>query len=61
MVGHLGRIGGDRFSKRVLFGELRKKRACHGPQKRWRDLVWSDLRGGVVPAMSGQKGMEEEM
>ncbi len=44
MVGHLGRMGDDRLPKIVLFGELRKKRACHGPKKRWRDLVWSDLK-----------------
>ncbi len=37
-------MGDDRLPKRVLFGELRKKRACHGPKKRWRDLVLSDLK-----------------
>ena len=43
-LGHVGRMGDDRLPKRVLFGELRKKRACHGPKKRWRDLVLSDLK-----------------
>ena len=30
--------------KRVLFGELRKKRACHGPKRRWRDQMLGDLQ-----------------
>ena len=28
--------------ERVLFGELRKKRPCHGVKKRWRDVARSN-------------------
>ena len=41
---HLGRMGGERMPKQLLFGELEKKRPFCGPRKRWRDLVSSDLR-----------------
>ena len=27
-----------------MYGELGKKRACHGPKKRWRDLISGDLQ-----------------
>ena len=30
--------------KQLLFGELQKKRACHGTKKRWRDQVAGDLQ-----------------
>ena len=43
-LGHLGRMEDDRLPKKVLFGELRKKRACHGPKKRWRDQMSGDLQ-----------------
>ena len=43
-LGHLGRMGDERLPKRMLFGELRKKRACHGTKKRWRDQVSGDLQ-----------------
>ena len=43
-LGHLGRMEEDRLPKRVLFGELRKKRACHGPKKRWRNQMSGDLQ-----------------
>ena len=42
-LGHLGRMEDGRLPKRVLFGELRKRRPCHGTKKRWRDAVSSDL------------------
>ena len=42
-LGHLGRMEDDRLPKKVLFGEMRKKRACHGPKKRWRDQMSGDL------------------
>ena len=28
----------------MLFGELRKKRPCHGLKKRWRDQISNDLQ-----------------
>ena len=43
-LGHLGRMEDERLPKRVLFGELRKRRPCHGTKKRWRDAVSSDLQ-----------------
>ena len=30
--------------KRMLFGELRKKRSCHGTNKRWNDQMSGDLQ-----------------
>ena len=41
-LGHLGRMGNDRLPKKVLFGELRGKRPCHGTKRRWRDIARSD-------------------
>ena len=38
-LGHLGRMEGNRLPKRVLFGELEKKRPFHGTKRRWRDVV----------------------
>ncbi len=63
-LGHVGRMGDDRLPKRVLFGELRKKRACHGPKNRWSDLVLSDLKELKMKdewyqlCQAGQEGME---
>ena len=37
-LGHVGRMNKERLPKRVLFGELRKRRPCHGVKKRWRDV-----------------------
>ena len=34
-LGHLGRMKNDRMPQQFLFGELQKKRACHGTKKRW--------------------------
>ena len=42
-LGHLGRMDEERLPKRVLFGELRKKRPCHGTKRRLRDVVRSDV------------------
>ena len=41
-LGHLGHMGNDRLPKKVLFGELRGKRPCHGTKRRWRDVARSD-------------------
>ena len=43
-LGHLGRMKDERMPKQLLFGELQKKRACHGTKKRWRDQVAGDLQ-----------------
>ncbi len=32
-LGHLGRMEDKRLHKQVLFGELKKKRPCHGVKK----------------------------
>ena len=36
-------MGNDRLPKKVLFGELRGKRPCHGTKRRWRDVARSDM------------------
>ena len=36
-------MDGTRLPKRILFGELRKTRPCHGTKKRWRDVAKSDV------------------
>ena len=41
-LGRLGRMDDERLPKKMLFGELRKKRACHGTKKRWRDQPSGD-------------------
>lgn len=43
-LGHLGHMGGERLPKKLLFGELEKKRPCHGTKKRWHDGLKSDLQ-----------------
>ena len=43
-LGHLGRMGTEKIPKMLLFGELEKKRSCHGMKKRWRDGSKSDLQ-----------------
>ena len=43
-LGHLGRMDDCRLPKKMLFGELRKRRAFHGPKRRWKDLVMKDLQ-----------------
>lgn len=42
-LGHVARMNDDRLPKRLLFGELLATRPRHGPRKRWRDVVSSDL------------------
>lgn len=42
-LGHVGRMEEERLPKRVLFGELRKKRPCHGVKRRWRDVARSNV------------------
>ena len=42
-LGHVGRMDEERLPKRALFGELRKRRPCHGTKKRWRDAAKSDV------------------
>ena len=43
-LGHLRRMKDERMPKQLLFGELRKKRACHGTKKRWQDHLAGDLQ-----------------
>ena len=43
-LGHLGRKDNESLPKKMLFGELRKKRPCHGTKKRWRDQISGDLQ-----------------
>ena len=43
-LGDLGRIGDGKLPKGMPFGELRKKKACHGTKKRWRDQMSGDLQ-----------------
>ena len=43
-LGHVGRMSEERLPKMMLFGELRKKRPCHGTKKRWRDQMSGDLQ-----------------
>lgn len=38
-LGHLGRMEDERLPEEMLFGELRKKRPCHGLKKGWRDQI----------------------
>ena len=43
-LGHVGRMNEKRLPKKLMFGEMRKTRPCHGTRKRWRDLVSQDLQ-----------------
>ena len=43
-LGHLGCMHGEKLPKKMLFGERRKKRPCHGTKKRWRDQISRDLQ-----------------
>jgi len=43
-LGQLRHMEDDRLPKRLLFGELVKKRLCHGTKKRWRDQMSGDLQ-----------------
>ena len=43
-LGHLGHMDDERSPKKMLFGELRKRRPCHGTKRRWRDVALVDLQ-----------------
>ena len=43
-LGHLARMNPNRMPKQLLFGELEKRRTCHGTKRRWRDIAKSDLQ-----------------
>jgi len=42
-LGHVSCMDPERLPKKIIFGELQKKRPHHGTKRRWRDLVSSDL------------------
>ena len=42
-LGHVARMEDSRLPKSLLFGELPHTRPPHGPKKRWRDIIVSDL------------------
>ena len=43
-LGHLARISNDHLPKMCLFDWLHKTRASGGLRRRWRDVVWKDLK-----------------
>ena len=43
-LGHVARIEDERIPKALLFGSFPNKRPAHGPRKRWRDCVRSDVK-----------------
>ena len=43
-LGLLGLMEPMRMPKQLLFGELEKRRPCHGMKKRWQDVVTLDLQ-----------------
>ena len=43
-LGHLARMPNDRLPKSVLFGWLPEPWPRCGPRKRWRDVLWQDLK-----------------
>ena len=47
-LGHLERMEEERLPKKLLFGQLVKKRPCHETKKRWRDGVKLDLCGKLT-------------
>ena len=61
-LGHVGRMNEERLPKKLMFGELRKIRPCHGTRKRWRYLVSQDLQlvdtktSGTRDAKTGMGG-----
>ena len=50
-LGHMARMPrGDRIPRQLLFGSLPSKRPPHGPRKRWKDVVRTDLAAiGIEP------------
>ena len=43
-LGHVARMDSSRMPRQILFGSLLTRRPAHGPRKRWKDCVVSDLR-----------------
>ena len=43
-LGHLARMDPCRLPKQLLFGELVRRRPCHGVKRRWRDVVAADVK-----------------
>lgn len=43
-LGHVARMEPYRLPNQMLFGELLKKRLCHGTKRRWRDVAVADLK-----------------
>ncbi len=43
-LGHVARMEPSRLPKQLLFGELVKKRPCHGTKRRWRDVAVADMK-----------------
>ena len=43
-LGHVARMEDHRLPKQVLFGTLPSRRPAHGPRRRWKDCIVSDLR-----------------
>ena len=64
-MGHLGCTEDERLPKKMLFGELEKKRPQHGTRKRWRHLMSgaASLRNEreLVSVVSGQKAVVGKM
>ena len=43
-LGHLARLEPSRMPKKLLFGELEKRRPCYSTKRRWRDVEEAELR-----------------
>ncbi|XP_065196566.1 uncharacterized protein LOC135828061 [Sycon ciliatum] len=43
-LGHVARMDSSRMPRQILLGSLPTRRPAHGPHKRWKDCVVSDLR-----------------
>ncbi|XP_065178719.1 uncharacterized protein LOC135809311 [Sycon ciliatum] len=43
-LGHVARMDSSRMPRQILFGSLLTRRPAHGPRKRWKDCVVSDVR-----------------
>ncbi len=42
-LGNVDRMSAERLPKMLLFGELRKKRPCHGTKKIWCHVIFRPL------------------
>ena len=51
-LGHIACMTDDRIPKETLFGEQPASRPPHGPKKRWRDVIVSDLSACAIPVSS---------